>query len=363
MAHLRLKRKSYYAEFYHPDRIPKRKWIPLKTRNKSVANIKLVELEKKQLFGEYDPWVDTYASPTTVSAAIQDFIKSREHCVDDTIAHYKSVLSLFGRSVGGAAALSTLSSDDVKAFVSDPTRSEATNRNYYRHTRAFVKWAREQGYLNHDVLKGIRLPKRQSKVPVYLTETQLDLLLDVIRSEYESNRKWHGSNYRTLWLDKVIEFACHTGLRLGEICNLRWKHIDLESQRLTVANTADKATKSGRERSVPLTGRALAVIKDLQEASQCRPDHVVFSTGENRPLDPGYVSKQFRRYRKQAELDSTVCFHSLRHTCASWLVMRGVSLYVVKEILGHSSIEVTQRYAHLAPDTMHAEMARAFGSH
>lgn len=362
MAHLRKKGKSYYAEFYHPDRVPKRKWIPLKTRNRSAANIKLVELEKKQLFGAYDPWVDSYSAPMTVSAAIKVFIDSRDHCVEHTIAHYRSVLSLFERSVGGSAPLSTLSTNDVKVFVADPTRSEATNRNYFRHTRAFVKWAQEEGHIKHDALKGIRLPKRQSKVPVFLSETQMDHLLASIREVFEINQKWHGNEYRTLWLDKVVEFACYTGLRLSELCNLRWRHVDLESKRLTVANTVAKATKSGKERSVPLAGRALAVINDLREASECGPDQVVFSTGQNRPLDPGYVSKQFRRYRKLAELDSALCFHSLRHTCASWLVMKGVSLYVVKEILGHSNIEVTQRYAHLAPDTMQAEITRAFGA-
>lgn len=361
MAHLRKKGKNYYAEFYNPDRKPSRKWVALKTHNRSVANIALVELEKKQVIGEYDPWVDSYNAPTTVSAAIKGFIESRDHCVGHTVAHYRSVLSLFERSVGGSAAISTLSSDDVKVFVSDPTRSEATNRNYYRHTRAFVRWAQDEGYLKHDVLKGIRLPKRQSKVPLFLTETQLETLLETIRDEYELNAKWHGEDYRTLWLDQVVVFACYTGLRRSEICNLRWKHVDLESRRITVANTTEKATKSGRERSVPLASKALAVLEGLNAQSECHADSVVFSTGSKRSLDPDYLSKQFRRHRELAGLSKAISFHSLRHTCASWLVMKGVSLYVVKEVLGHSSIEVTQRYAHLAPDTMQAELVRAFG--
>ncbi len=361
MAHLRRKGKNYYAEFYHPDRKPQRKWIALKTHNKSVANMKLVELEKKQVVGEYDPWVDSYAAPTTISVAINSFIDSRDHCVDQTVTHYKSVLSLFERSVGGSAALSTLSSDDVKAFVSDPTRSEATTGTTTATLGLSSSGLSSRGTSSTTYSKGFAFQNGSRRCQCFLTESQLEQLLNSIRNEFEKNRKWHGANNRTLWLDNVVEFACYTGLRLGEICNLRWKHVDLESRRLTVANTADKATKSGKERSVPLTGRALAMIKDLQEASGFGPNNVVFSTGDKRPLDGDYVSKQFRRYRKLAELDDAFCFHSLRHTCASWLVMKGVSLYVVKEILGHSSIEVTQRYAHLAPDTMQAEMTRAFG--
>ncbi len=47
-----------------------------------------------------------------------------------------------------------------------------------------------------------------------------------------------------------------------------------------------------------------------------------------------------------------VCFHTLRHTCASWMVMQSVSLYLVQKVLGHSTIQVTERYSHLAPDQL-----------
>ncbi len=79
-------------------------------------------------------------------------------------------------------------------------------------------------------------------------------------------------------------------------------------------------------------------------------------------LNLEYVSKRFLHYRRLAKLPEGISFHNLRHTCASWLVMRGVPLSVVQYILGHSAIVVTQRYAHLAPDAVQREMLRAFAA-
>ena len=67
---------------------------------------------------------------------------------------------------------------------------------------------------------------------------------------------------------------------------------------------------------------------------------------------PDYVSRKFKKYVLKAELNPKYKFHSLRHTCASWLVQAGVSLYIVKELLGHSSISVTEIYSHLRTDDL-----------
>jgi integrase len=184
--------------------------------------------------------------------------------------------------------------------------------------------------------------------------------LKVIRDDFAS-RAYRGSA-KTLWLTHRIEFACYTGLRRSELERLRWRDVGLDSGHLTVRNDELGTTKSGAERRVPIVGKAEEILLNLQDTDNPSPTDFVFTSGAGRPLDGHYVSKRFRRYRKLAGLPDEICFHSCRHTCASWLVIKGVSLYVVKEVLGHSSIEVTQRYAHLAPDSMREEMLRAFAA-
>ena len=86
----------------------------------------------------------------------------------------------------------------------------------------------------------------------------------------------------------------------------------------------------------------------------------MFRGTQGDPLNPGYVSNRFRYYRKKAKLPSDIHFHSLRHTCASWLVMKGVPLRTVQAMLRHSVIGVTQRYAHLAPEAFKNQVETAF---
>lgn len=87
----------------------------------------------------------------------------------------------------------------------------------------------------------------------------------------------------------------------------------------------------------------------------------MFQSKAGGPLDPSYASKRFKYYVRASSLPESIRFHSLRHTCASWLVMRGVNLRIVQAVLGRSDIQVTQQYAHLAPDVMKAAIHQAFG--
>jgi integrase len=145
---------------------------------------------------------------------------------------------------------------------------------------------------------------------------------------------------------------------VSELTNLRWEHVDLERGRLLVRNGEGFKTKSGQDRAVPLVGVAKRTLKDLRDSQSHDQPHV-FVGAQGRKLCPQYVSKRFRHYRRMAGLPEEIHFHSLRHTCASWLAEKGVPLPVIQRVLGHSTISMTLRYAHLSPDVVQAEMLRA----
>ncbi len=84
---------------------------------------------------------------------------------------------------------------------------------------------------------------------------------------------------------------------------------------------------------------------------QLKNDRLVF-TIDGSPAKPSYVSKTFKKYVIKAQINPDLKFHSLRHTFASWLVQRGVSIYEVSKLLGHSDIKVTEIYAHLKPENL-----------
>jgi integrase len=141
--------------------------------------------------------------------------------------------------------------------------------------------------------------------------------------------------------------SMHTGLRAGEIFSLTWADVDLEQGLLTLRDT-----KSGRTRYAYITE---AVKRMLQSHPRGKLDDLVFpARGGTRRVQ---ISHAFRQVVNALGLNDNVVdarylvtFHTLRHTYASWLVMRGTPLYTVQRLLGHQTSAMTERYSHLAPD-------------
>ena len=149
----------------------------------------------------------------------------------------------------------------------------------------------------------------------------------------------------------ITLLALNTGLRLGEIFNLKWSSINWVSNFLTVEGGG---SKSGQTRHVPLTDEAHQILKEWRK--QNTKSLLVFpSPVTGKRLDN--INSAWVSIRKDADLyhpkdaDINFRFHDLRHTFASNLVMQGVDLNVVRELLGHESMDMTLRYAHLAPQS------------
>jgi len=144
------------------------------------------------------------------------------------------------------------------------------------------------------------------------------------------------------YLKPMVLLTLNTGLRRGEVFNLKWSDIDFRQKQLTVEGAT---AKSGQTRHIPLNGDALKLLEDWKRQSDGSfvfPSPVTGDKFDN-------VKRSWEALRKRAGLPD-FWFHDLRHTFASKLVMAGQDLYVIKELLGHSTIQMTERYAHLSPD-------------
>jgi integrase len=133
-----------------------------------------------------------------------------------------------------------------------------------------------------------------------------------------------------------------SGARRNEITYAKWEHVDLEKRTLLVP-----LSKSGKPRSIALNGAAVELLRAIRTTS--RNDYVFPSPTTGRPSPSLYFPWQ--RIRVRAGLPD-LRLHDLRHSFASFLVNRGVSLYVVQGLLGHGNTRYTQRYAHLTADTL-----------
>ena len=143
----------------------------------------------------------------------------------------------------------------------------------------------------------------------------------------------------------LIELALYTGMREGELLELTWGRVDRPRGVVLL-----EITKSGRRREVPLNGPADAIL--ARRAPIVHGDVLVFGTGS------------WDAFRKSWEADLAAAqlgdfrFHDLRHTFASWAVQRGVTLPELKDLLGHATLAMVMRYAHLAPEHLRSAVSR-----
>ena len=145
-----------------------------------------------------------------------------------------------------------------------------------------------------------------------------------------------------------FDLVLNTGLRRGELINLRWENINLELKVMTVI-----ISKTDRH-YVPLNTTAIAALNDLYARSG-GSSWVVSSHLRN---DWGTDRRNWFETCVKAAGIENFHFHDLRHTFASWAVMRNVRIETLREVLGHHSLKTTQKYAHLAPDFKLAEMEK-----
>lgn len=146
-------------------------------------------------------------------------------------------------------------------------------------------------------------------------------------------------------LPNFVLLSFYTGCRKNELLKLEWSRVDLERGLLRLGAAH---TKGGKPRAVPLNDLALQALRIQRDwVKRYAPQSPwVFATQAGGRLTT--VQKAFQAACRRSGIDD-FRVHDMRHTFASWLVMAGTSLQVVKELLGHSSVTVTERYAHLAP--------------
>jgi integrase len=200
-------------------------------------------------------------------------------------------------------------------------RRPNTVNNNLRCLSAALTYAKDLGYL--EAKPKIKLVKVNRQNPRILSPADVEALL----------RKVAG-----LPMERFVRVALYTGLRPGEIIHLPWSEVDLESGLIHVRYGGDGATKSRRDRVVPMHPDLRRFLADLSIA-----DGLVV------PLSKNQVEDWFQRHT-----DFTA--HRLRHTFASRYIQNGGSVTKLQKILGHASVQTTMIYVHLTSEDLRAEI-------
>lgn len=232
-------------------------------------------------------------------------------------------------------------SDVEKIFHSivDAGRSIRTAEYALTTLKQIWRDAKEDGYAGDmpaisKILKS-KISKNDNARVRFLSYDEADLLLEALKE-------------RSVDLYEKTLISIHCGCRAGEIHGLTWGQVDQEHGVFNLKNT-----KSGKSRSVAMTE---PVKETMQEKERGLPDELVYPgrKGKRSVAISATFQKEVDELFNQGVSDprEKVTFHTCRHTAASWMVMQGVSLYLVQKVLGHSTIQVTERYSHLAPDQL-----------
>ncbi len=209
------------------------------------------------------------------------------------------------------------------------TRSPSTVVRYLAAlSHALTTAVKEWGWLDDSPMRKVTKPREPRGRIRFLSNCEREALLQACQESTNA------------YLYPVVVLALSTGMRQGEIMNLRYEDIDIFKSRLTLHET-----KNGERRSIPLRGLALQLLQKLI-AKEKQHIGLLFPSKEDKskPMDLRFPWEQAL---KKASI-TNFRFHDCRHSCASYLLMNGASLAEIAEVLGHKTLSMVKRYAHLS---------------
>lgn len=225
-----------------------------------------------------------------------------------------------------------LQAEQVRGFVAAEHRRGLSPKSLQRRLsacRSFYGWLLKQGRIAANPAAGIRGPKAPRKLPQVLDPDEAKALVEVPTDAPLGLRD-----------RALLELFYSSGLRLSELCALRWRDLQLDDGLVTVLG------KGSRQRSVPLGSHARRALSEWRASSGAAADAPVFP-GRDGPITPRAVQYRLRQLAQRQGLFKRVHPHLLRHSFASHILESSGDLRGVQELLGHADIATTQIYTHL----------------
>lgn len=254
-------------------------------------------------------------------------IKSKNYLESITLS-FKQFISFCGD-----ISLEEIDTRTIDRFITSTfSRTQRGAHQYYRTLKAAFNKAIAWNYISVNPFTKVKFPKISKSFPAFISEDELLIIL---------------TNTPYQYLKDIFTVGFYTGLRLGELINMQWNWINFFQNQITVKCSDDFLTKSKKERIVPMSEKVRSILINRFDNYLHQNNEVVFYHFKGRKLHQETISKQFKDSIRKSNINEKIHFHSLRHSFASLLVQRGVSLYVVKELLGHEDLTTTQLYSHL----------------
>lgn len=323
--------RVYYARYQ--DQSGRERWRSLRTNSKEIAHAKLAQLiealEKEEVGWRLrgKPVVDYQNEYLALCET--------EHS-KRTYRLEKQVLNVFLKFVG-VQFLHQITADRVEAFKVKRAKkvSKGTVNRELGIVKAFLNRAVALRYLDRNPAEFVKRLKLEERQPRYLSDSEVKKLLEACSPKFR----------------QIVMVFLLTGMRLGELCHLRWVDVDFRHKQIIIQNRPDWTTKNYKPRVVPIHPTVEQIFNSLP-----RNYDYVFPTREGKPIE-SFIAEEIGRYAKKAGIKASV--KVFRSTFASNLVMSGVDVFTVSKLLGHHDVKMTEKhYAHLTPDFLTQSVAR-----
>ncbi len=239
----------------------------------------------------------------------------------------KSKLEWWSKNIGHYL-LADITPQIIDEHLSKMTQAHATIDKYLKNlshvfTIAVSKW----GWLTDNPAKKVTSPELPDGRVRYLDDDERDRLLQACKES---------SN---VWLYMCVTLALSTGMRQGELMGLKWPDVNTKDSFAILHKT-----KNGERRRVAIVGHGLELLREHRKVRRLDTDLLFPGKNPEKPID---LRKPFETALKRAEIIDFK-WHDLRHCTASYLAMNGASLAEIAEVLGHKTLAMVKRYAHLS---------------
>ena len=247
-------------------------------------------------------------------------------------------LRRFSENIGDKP-ISDIRMNEVELFLTGIAgESKVKSKKYYVSLNSLFNKAVQWDYILINPVSKIIPPKIPKNNPLFIDETELKLII-----EKETNQD----------LKDIYLVLFHTGMRLGELINLKWNQVSFNERIIRLTNSEDFTTKGKRERTIPINDNLVKIFTErYPKVIDINQLNYVFNKNGFK-YSGDYISKAFKKIVNNCDIiNHDIHLHSLRHSFATYLVKKGVSLFIIKELLGHQDYKTTLIYSHLTTDNL-----------
>jgi len=330
VATLRQRNQTYFVDY----RINGRRFRKAVGHSKRIAELALKDIEVKVARGE----LGFTPKDNSLDKLFEDFLTySKTNHAPSSQKRYRAILDNFKTFLAQFPYLTKISHltvkifEDYKASRKNEGAANKTINIELQMLRAMFYLAVKWGYTSENPVKNVTpLKDDKNKKPRFLSKDECRILLENCGTK----------------LYPIFYTFLNTGMRKGELENLEWEDIDFDRRKIKIRVKDDWSPKTS-EREIPINDSLFELLKRHREEN--KQYRWVFSK-KGEKIEPNSLRKKLISVAKKCGIVDLTKLHTLRHTFASHLVMSGVDLPTVKKLMGHSDIETTMIYSHLADE-------------